>query len=359
MQYKQLTVRVLGISTISGKPVNKVLELNVDMERYALLTDERSVKKRLQDDILASGEFAPDDLFKLRYSPDEVVREWGKLRAAIRDAKRDEQARLHNIEGRITADEVHSLQDGEIFVFGSNAQGMHGAGAARAAWKHYGAIWGNGHGLQGRSYAIDSMSGLPELQAEAERFVQFAGEHPEMHFLLTRIGCGIAGFTDQQVAPLFAACREMSNVSLPMSFWNVIGMPEPKFDLERFVEAQSYAVGGYPEALGQMQEGRKTSDWIWYIFPQQKGLGESEMSRKYGLDGVEEARAYLEHPILGPRLREITAAVLSWAGKRSAEQLMGKPIDAKKLRSSMQIFDQVSPDDIFRQVLNAFFPEEK
>ena len=126
------------------------------------------------------------------------------------------------------------------------------------------------------------------------------------------------------------------------------------FDLQRFLKAQEIA---YPMALHEIQTGGKQSHWIWYIFPQQKGLGHSFNSEFYGLDGVEEAKAYLAHPILGARLREITQTLLVHRGKRSIHELMGSTIDVLKLRTSMTLFDQVSPNDIFAEVLQTYFPK--
>ena len=130
--------------------------------------------------------------------------------------------------------------------------------------------------------------------------------------------------------------------------------PETTYDLQRFLRAQEIA---YPVALQEIRSGGKQSHWIWYIFPQLKGLGWSYNSQYYGLDGVDEARAYLAHPLLGARLREITQTLLTHRGKRSILELMGSSIDVLKLRSSMTLFDQVSPNDIFAEVLQTYFPE--
>lgn len=121
----------------------------------------------------------------------------------------------------ITPDHITSLQPDEVFVFGSNANGAHGGGAARIAHAKFGAIWGEGHGHHGQTYAIDTMSGLDVLAAEAHGFAQYATEHPELRFLLTPVGCGIAGYTAAHVAPLFAGVP--SNVSLPAEFAEVLG----------------------------------------------------------------------------------------------------------------------------------------
>ncbi|MDF2441906.1 MAG: hypothetical protein JWR01_109 [Subtercola sp.] len=113
-------------------------------------------------------------------------------------------------------DQITRLEPGEIFVFGSNASGSHGGGAARTAYEKFGAVWGQGHGLQGQSYGIDTMSGLGVIRAEVGTFLDFAREHPELTFLVTEIGCGIAGFTPAEIAPLFGSVP--SNVQLPRRF---------------------------------------------------------------------------------------------------------------------------------------------
>ena len=117
---------------------------------------------------------------------------------------------------QIIPDIVTTLRPDEVFVFGSNARGRHGGGAARVAYERFGAVWGEGHGHHGQSYAIDTMSGLDVLEREARAFVAFAAEHPELRFLLTPVGCGIAGYAPQQVAGLFSGVP--GNVAVPASF---------------------------------------------------------------------------------------------------------------------------------------------
>lgn len=113
-----------------------------------------------------------------------------------------------------------TLAPGEVFVFGSNVSGAHGGGAARQAYEQFGAVWGQSEGLQGQSYGIDSMSGLAVLEEQARRFIAFAAEHPELRFLVTEIGCGIAGYRPEQVAPFFHGAPE--NVVLPARFLEVL-----------------------------------------------------------------------------------------------------------------------------------------
>lgn len=126
------------------------------------------------------------------------------------------------------------------------------------------------------------------------------------------------------------------------------------FNLERFVTAQD-TYDSYNTALQEIKSGAKRSHWIWYIFPQQKGLGRSYNSEFFGLDGEEEAKAYIEHPILGLRLREITKALLVHKGCRTIYQLMGSRIDVRKLKTSIMLFDKVSPNDVFARVIEEFF----
>ena len=117
---------------------------------------------------------------------------------------------------RTTPEHITSLQPNEIFVFGSNLRGMHGGGAAYVALRKFGAIMGQGVGLQGQSYAIPTMQGGVEtIKPYVDEFIQFAKEHPNLTFLVTRIGCGIAGFTDEEISPLFEAAHVVENIVLP------------------------------------------------------------------------------------------------------------------------------------------------
>ena len=128
-----------------------------------------------------------------------------------------------NYTHRITPDYITSLEENEIFVFGSNLRGMHGGGAARIAYQHFGAIYGQGVGLQGQSYAIPTMQGGTEtIRPYVDEFIQFAKQHPEMTFLVTRIGCGIAGFDAEDIAPLFANAVDVENIHLPQDFWEIL-----------------------------------------------------------------------------------------------------------------------------------------
>lgn len=128
-------------------------------------------------------------------------------------------------------------------------------------------------------------------------------------------------------------------------------------NIERFVVAQEHHSAGYDVALAEIEHGRKMSHWIWYIFPQLRGLGHSRYSRFYGIADRKEAEAYLAHPVLGARLREISEALLANTNK-SAVAILGA-IDALKVKSCMTLFDCISPNDIFSDVLDSFYNGER
>jgi len=129
------------------------------------------------------------------------------------------------------------------------------------------------------------------------------------------------------------------------------------FHLRRFVDAQEDAAI-YARALSELRAGRKQGHWIWFVFPQIAGLGSSPMSQAYAIRSLEEARAYLEHPLLGPRLRESTEALLTAAPGASAEAILGG-IDAIKVRSSMTLFHRAAPEErLFTDALERFYGGE-
>lgn len=122
-----------------------------------------------------------------------------------------------------TPEHISELKDNEIFVFGSNLAGAHGGGAARLAYERFGAVWGNGVGLQGQSYAIPTMQGGVEtIRPYVDAFILFAKEHKQFTFLVTRIGCSIAEFRDEDIAPLFKEAEDVANIILPKEFVEII-----------------------------------------------------------------------------------------------------------------------------------------
>lgn len=124
---------------------------------------------------------------------------------------------------KFTPNKIASLENNEIFVFGSNLKGLHGGGAARVAYHKFGAQWGKGIGMQGKSYAIPTMhGGVDEIKPYVDDFIEFALSNKEYTFLVTRIGCGIAGFSANEIAPLFAKAIEIENILLPEDFVQVL-----------------------------------------------------------------------------------------------------------------------------------------
>ena len=125
---------------------------------------------------------------------------------------------------RVSSNRITELRPNEIFVFGSNLAGRHAGGAAYLAYKRFGAIWGQGVGLQGQNYAIPTMQGgVDTIKPYVDEFIEFAKRNPQLKFLVTEIGCGIAGFSVEEIAPLFKQAIEVENIYLPERFWNVLG----------------------------------------------------------------------------------------------------------------------------------------
>jgi len=124
-----------------------------------------------------------------------------------------------NGRAKYTPEYITELAEDEIFVFGSNLEGMHGGGAAALAYRKFGAVWGQGVGLQGMSYGIPTMhGGVETIKPYVDEFIDFAKSHPELRFLVTKIGCGIAGFRIEEIAPLFAEAINVKNIVLPREF---------------------------------------------------------------------------------------------------------------------------------------------
>lgn len=257
-----------------------------------------------------------------------------------------------------TPDYIDRLLPSQIFVFGSNTLGYHTGGASGTARKKFGAVWGQAEGLQGQSYAIpvDFGKGIrkdTEVKASVDKFIAFAKENEKLFFFVTRIGCGIGGYSDEEMAQFFKAALEVKNICLPKSFVNALKGGEVVYDLDRFVNAQDSETYTYADALNEIKEGHKQGHWIWYVFPQIKGLGHSYRSEFYGIASKEEASVYLKHPVLGKRLRDITCALLD-SNNPSAFNILGFP-DVLKVQSCMTLFDMVSPNDIFNDVLDKYY----
>lgn len=132
--------------------------------------------------------------------------------------------------------------------------------------------------------------------------------------------------------------------------------PDP-FQLQRFVDAQKAT---FEIALTELRTGRKQSHWIWFIFPQLAGLGRSPTAQFYGVRSLHEARAYMAHPVLGDRYRQAVQAILAWADRKTAPEILGD-VDAMKLRSSLTLFESASGDPLFAKALDTFYdaPDEE
>jgi uncharacterized protein (DUF1810 family) len=127
------------------------------------------------------------------------------------------------------------------------------------------------------------------------------------------------------------------------------------YNLQRFVDAQD---GVFQRAIEELRAGAKQSHWMWFIFPQLASLGSSPTARHYAIGSLDEARAYLAHPLLGQRLREAVEALLCWSDERTADQVLG-PLDVLKLKSSLTLFDQVEHGGLFDRALTTFFGGER
>ena len=165
------------------------------------------------------------------------------------------------IKHRYTPEKIESLREGEIFVFGSNLAGHHGGGAANIAFKKFDAIWGQGVGLQGQCYAIPTMQGgVDTIKPYVEEFVSFAKQHSEFTFLVTKIGCGIAGFSEEEIAPLFMNALQVENIVLPESFENIIKSVRPldcetiNYFIRRLKEKNPHRIGTLSYGFWEQKE---------------------------------------------------------------------------------------------------------
>lgn len=158
------------------------------------------------------------------------------------------------LPSRITPSKLNDLGENGIFTFGSNFHGRHIGGAAKTAVDHFGAVWGIGEGLQGRSYAIPTMEGIENMRPAIERFTSFARQHKEYRFYVTAVACGIAGYKPEEIAPMFYNAAFLHNVYLPLPFWKVIlGMAES--------DAETRAMAGNLVSLLRHMHRYTSGDW--------------------------------------------------------------------------------------------------
>lgn len=219
----EIKIKVTRFEVIDGKKTGKLLVLSLDPKEMAVYKTDTTLRKNIEERVQRSGVFKFNEMKDLKYDMKEFLTAWRKEVSQAKDDENAEQILLQRAnEQRITPARISSLMENEIFVFGSNALGQHMGGAARQAVQQFGAIMGVGHGIQGSSYAINTMSGIPDMKKDIKDFEEYATSHPEQRFLVTAIGCGIAGYTPEQVAPLFKGCSDISNVTLPEEFWYYI-----------------------------------------------------------------------------------------------------------------------------------------
>lgn len=197
-------------------------------------------------DMMESSSVAPSEYKEKTFNLKSIKAFIGKFtklesrrvaEAEAEEEKKERSWRSHDVQpaptrhkGRITPDKISSLAPGEVFVFGSNLAGFHGGGASLVAHSLFGAEIGNGDGPQGNSYAIPTMlGGVDAIRPYVDRFIRYAREHSDKTFLVIQIGCGVAGFYPDDIAPLFASAVDVENIHLPRSFWDCLDN-QPLFD---------------------------------------------------------------------------------------------------------------------------------
>ena len=220
----KIDITAILLQTVNGKKTGRSFTFSMDPKEMAKYKTEATVRKKIEENVARNGVFKKEELKELRYNMKDFLSEWRKQLPIVEEEElRNLEKSPNNPDSRITPERITRLASNEVFVFGSNEQGLHYGGAAKVAVDYFGAVMGQGVGLQGKSYAIPSMSGLASMGEYVKQFCEFAKAHPKMRFLVTPIGCGIAGLQPNEVAPLFVDCKDMENITLPESFWNVIG----------------------------------------------------------------------------------------------------------------------------------------
>lgn len=215
MLKKKITAR--KFYRTDGKMFAKELNFEVDVDKLAKLQSEEAVKRAIK-------EYARGMKVLTKEEIDEAKFDWKECLETWREKRKTKGNSMENIPpSRITSSAITTLASNEVFVFGSNLEGQHYGGAARYAYEHFGAVWGKGVGLYGMSYAIPTMQGGAEtIKPYVDDFISFARQHPSKRFLVTPIGCGIAGLDPRQIAPLFREAVQESNISLPFNFWHIL-----------------------------------------------------------------------------------------------------------------------------------------
>ena len=171
----------------------------------------------------------------------------------------------------IASSRIDKLEQDEIFVFGSNLDGHHIGGAAKVANIKFGAVWGVCVGMTGKTYAIPTMQGgVESIRPYVDQFIEFAKRHTDFHFLVTRIGCGIAGFKDEEIAPLLKQALGVKNVYLPKEFYDILMAP--------YLERRFYYGKNIPEDCGAEAGHKYEECWVRFHFNENDYLKNETMS---------------------------------------------------------------------------------
>lgn len=162
---------------------------------------------------------------------------------------------------RVTPDDIRNLEPGQVFVFGSNIGGKHGKGAAKFAVQKFGAKWGVGEGLQGSSYGLPTVTAnvkqalpLPRIKTYVDNFIEFAKQNPHLTFLVTEVGCGLAGYKCKDIAPLFEAAKDVDNIHLPAKFWHKLDALKPSGKSFNNVQEMLEGLGVSEEVVTKFKE---------------------------------------------------------------------------------------------------------
>lgn len=222
IKYKRIKVTALKLEVVNGKHTGRTYAFYADMKEYGKCKTLTALKKKVREDIVSGRIFNAAELDALRYDIAELEQEWKRIRPLVKEEEAKAADVVNVIKDRITPTHITRLGTKEVFVFGSNGAGRHMGGAASYALEHFGAVMGKGHGPQGKCYAIDTMSGPEVMERDVKAFVEYARKHKDKIFLVTPVGCGIAGLSPSDVAPHFASCKELENVTLPKEFWQAI-----------------------------------------------------------------------------------------------------------------------------------------
>ncbi len=221
-----------------------------------------------------------------------------------------------------TPEKIHSLANGEIFVFGSNLAGHHGGGAARAAERHFGAIWGQGVGIQGKSYAIPTMQGGTEtIKPYVDEFIDFAKKNPGLKFLVTPIGCGIAGFTPAEIAPLFEEALDLDNVILPRPFADVLTGSSTVTETRD--ERKARLVSVFRDTLAMIEESASLAEAVkrsvshTRFYPARETISVERRIGKQAKISVTDHRSFQAARLIKERHPEMRVAVLNFASATS------------------------------------------